>query len=129
LTVGGACRLVEFASAHGFDEFPDGVRLLERVAQRLPGIDAVVIPASRALARQHLCLLEIMHNALYSAFRDADFVGDIAQPHMRVAGQADEHVAVVAQQGPGGTVIHRVCFDGLEKNKNTTIFTGNQFRI
>jgi hypothetical protein len=62
--------------------------------------DHVPIPATLSMAGEAATVLEVLHDALYCPFGDADRVGQVAQPHLRVTSQADEHMAVIGEERP-----------------------------
>ena len=72
------------------------------------GDDVVAIPTPFAMAGETPGHLQVLHDALHGTLRDPDLVGEIAQSQLRVAGQADEHVAVVGEERPGPTVDARI---------------------
>lgn len=73
---------------------------LERVTQGTVEVERVAIAAPIAAAIEDPLTLEVKHDFLDGALRDADADGDIAQPRRVLRCQAQEDVCVVAQERP-----------------------------
>ena len=99
------------------------------MAQRLAAVDPVPVAPALLANLDVTGLLQVLDDLLHGALGDANLYSDVAQPYMWIVGDADEHMTMVTEQGPGAAIFHKNRAVSLEKNKNTTIFTGNQFRI
>ena len=78
---------------------------LERVTKRAVEVKRVPIAAPFAAAIEDSLALQVKHDLLDGALRDADADGDIAQSRRALRCQAEEDVRVIAQKRPppGGT--------------------------
>ena len=82
------------------EELADPVRLLDWVAQGLLGNDLIVVAAT-VLGPPHIATRdEVGDDRLRGALGDPDPVGDVPASDPRVAGNADEDVAVIGQERP-----------------------------
>jgi hypothetical protein len=87
----------------GFDDaqdFSDLASIVHGVSQRKLAVDGVVIAASHPGLRQVAGGLELAEDLYRGALGDPDQVGDVADPQLRVAGEAREHVEVVREERP-----------------------------
>jgi hypothetical protein len=66
------------------------------------GVHAVMVPTADPLALQEPFLLELHHDALRGPLGDPDPFGDVAEPHIGLGGDAQEHVGMVGEKGPIG---------------------------
>ena len=73
---------------------------LEGVAQPLLQVQYIGVAPADAMALEDARLLQVIYDQLNSAFSDADIFRDAAQRSLRRSGKADQHVPVVAQEGP-----------------------------
>jgi len=78
--------------------------LLGRVAHVAVLVDAVAVAASVALALDVSGLDEVGKDPLCGAFGDADLFGDVTEPGVWCAGDAEEHLGVVGEEAPGALV-------------------------
>jgi len=74
---------------------------LNRMAEGQFSVNAITIASPVALPFNVAALLEIRDDPLHRAFGDADPLGHLADPDIRVAGQDQKHVGMVAQKRPG----------------------------
>ena len=101
----GSCLVLWLLGDLGeIEESADLDVLLGRVAHVAVLVDAVAVAASVALALDVSGLDEVGEDALCSALRDADLFGDFAEPGVRCAGDAEEHLGVVGEEAPGALV-------------------------
>lgn len=70
------------------------------MAQMPVGFDAIAVAAPVPLALQVPGLFEVGDNALHGAFGDADAFRDIAQQNFGIARDQQEHMRVIAEEGP-----------------------------
>lgn len=73
---------------------------LEWVTKRAVEVERVPIAAPFATAIEDPLALEVKHDLLDGALRDADAGGDVAQPRRVLRCEAQEDVRVVAQKRP-----------------------------
>ena len=78
--------------------------LLRGVAHVLVLVDAVAVAAAVALAFDVSGLDEVGEDALGGSFGDPDLLGDVAEPDVWRAGDAEEHLCVVGEEAPGALV-------------------------
>ena len=76
--------------------------MLKRVTQWQRLVDRVPVAPADARAPDVSGVDEVTDDALRGAFGDADKLGDVPQPHIRVACDAHQHVRVVGQKRPMG---------------------------
>lgn len=88
------------ASEHS-QERPGVEIVLKRVAERLCSADVVVVPPTRPGARQVAALDEIVDDCLHTSLRDSDLTGDVSQPDVGIARDADQHLRVMREERPG----------------------------
>ena len=81
-----------------------------RVAQRYGAVDPVKIATPFLDAGDDLGGLEIDEDLRNRTFRDADGLRKIANPQLGISRKRDEHVRVIAQEGPAGTWFHPPIF-------------------
>jgi pimeloyl-ACP methyl ester carboxylesterase len=72
--------------------------LLEHVRKLAVGVHRIDAAPAVAPAYQVARFLELAHDPVRGQLRDADAVGDVAQPHLGLAGDAEESVRVVREQ-------------------------------
>ena len=75
------------------------------VAHRCPAVDEVVVAAADAAAIDDLCLDEVGDDSLRGPLGDSDLERDLPERGVDVLGDADQHLRVVRQEGPGSWVI------------------------
>jgi hypothetical protein len=63
-------------------------------------VDRVVVSAPATLADDEPCIDEVGEDPLGGTLGDADPLGDVAQPDVPVAGDAEEDLRVVRQECP-----------------------------
>ena len=71
------------------------------VAHRCFAVDEVVVAAADAAAIDDPGLDEVGDDSLRGPLGDPDLVGDLPERDVDVLGDADEHLRVVRQEGPG----------------------------
>jgi len=76
------------------------VVLLERVAQRVVEVDAITVPSALSLPADVAVLLEVADDLHRRALGDADELRDVAEPEVGCAGDREQHVGVVGEEGP-----------------------------
>lgn len=74
--------------------------VLQRVTQRQFGMDLVAIPPADSFMRKVAGLLELGDNPLCCALGDRNLFCHITQAHIRVLGDAKQHMGVVREEGP-----------------------------
>ena len=72
----------------------------ELVAEGLVDVDQVAVAPADLQPLDDAAALEIFDDAEHRPLGDADPGGDVAQPGVGIHGDADEHVAVVAEEAP-----------------------------
>ncbi len=92
---------------HRPQEIADEVLAFDAVAHRAIGDDLVPIAPALAVPGEAPRGLEVLHDALHGALGDTDLLGEVAQTELRIAGEADQHVAVVRQERPGPVIGRR----------------------
>ena len=71
------------------------------VAKRKLVVDLVDVAASVAALRQVPGLLEVADDLRRCSFGDVNGEGDVSEPHVRIAGDARQHVPVIGDEAPG----------------------------
>jgi hypothetical protein len=84
----------------GLEQIADDVASFEGVAQRLAGVDQVVVAPTLSSPFDVPGLFEIPDDPENRAFGDPHRFGDVPEPGIRVGGDAHQDVAVVRQEGP-----------------------------
>ena len=85
------------------------------VPHRTADDDVVAVPTPFAMPREAASLFEVVHDALHRSLGDTHLVGQITETEVGIAGQADEHMAVVREERPrttGDRARHRVGSSG-----------------
>jgi hypothetical protein len=82
-------------------ELADVVTLLGGVAHGDVGVDAVVVASPDAFAFDVAGFDQVGDDALCGALGDADHLGDVAEPDVGVALDAEQHLGVVREEPPG----------------------------
>lgn len=102
LSTAPAWRQTIAASArrHYGEEVPNRAVPFKRMPKRLPAIEYVPVPAADAGATEIARVDELADDALDGALGDANLVRDFTQPGIRIAGEADQDVSVVGEEGP-----------------------------
>ena len=72
----------------------------DRVPEGEIRANLVAVAAPIALVREVARLLELRDDALNRALRDAHLLREIADPALGIPGDAEQHVAVVGEEGP-----------------------------
>ena len=88
-------------SLEEIEEGPDLMVGLGGVAHRCAAVDEVVVSAADAAAVDDPFLDEVSDDSLRGPFGYSDLVGDVPERDVDVLGDADEHLRVVCQEGPG----------------------------
>ncbi|MGB5489863.1 MAG: hypothetical protein WBM76_03440 [Woeseiaceae bacterium] len=83
-------------------QLADSAVFLDRVAQMRIGVDIVMITSAFLGALKHACLFEFADEPKSRTFGYTYSFSHIAQPRVRVVGQTNQHVGVIAEKGPGG---------------------------
>lgn len=83
------------------EEWPDLEVGLGGMAHRCLAVDEVVVAAADAAAIDDLCFDELSDDPLRGAFGDSDLDSDLPERDVDVLGDAEEHLSVVRQEGPG----------------------------
>ena len=65
------------------------------------GVDDVAVTSAFPLTAHIARLDEVGHDALCGALCDADALCDVAQPHVVLSGDAEQHLCVVGDEAPG----------------------------
>lgn len=93
---------------HHSDQIAHPAMGLNRVSERLSGIDGIVIPSPLPLPDQDPGIDEVGDDHLYRPLGDPDLPGNFAQRRIWIGNQTQQHVRVVRQKRPlGGTVAGR----------------------
>jgi hypothetical protein len=71
------------------------------VGQRQPARDLIAVAAPVAPAREIAGGLELDDDPVDRPFGDADGITDLAQAHLRVLIDAQQHLRVIRQEAPG----------------------------
>jgi len=71
------------------------------VAHREVAPDRVGVAAPEPGAVDVAGLDEVGKDPLRRTLRDPDPFGDVTQPHVRVLGEAEQHLGVIGHEGPG----------------------------
>ena len=82
------------------EELADLVIALCGVPHLHPWVERVAAAASDALPRYVAALDQIADDALDGALRDPDLGGDVPQPNLRVARDAEQDLCVVREEPP-----------------------------
>lgn len=77
----------------------------ERVPQRHPPVDFVVVPTPDSLPIKSTFRYQIGDDAMRRTFRDPDAFGDLPQGEVRIARQTHEYMGMVGEEGP--SALHR----------------------
>lgn len=91
-----------FGLTHEPQQITDGVGGFDGMSQRQLIVHRVVISASILDDGEKTALGELGNNALHRPFGDAYRLRQVAYPQIRGARQADQHMGVVREEGPGG---------------------------
>ena len=75
---------------------------VERVAQAPVVDDLVAVPRSDPLALEVPLLDQLGDDSMHRALGDADLLGDVPKPRIRVACKHGEHVHVIGKKEPPG---------------------------
>lgn len=87
------------APNHGHEVANPTVRLDGMSQASLP-IDGVAIAATDAVPREHPGIDKLRDNALHGSLGNADPISEIAQPHIGIVREPQDHVTVIRQKGP-----------------------------
>jgi len=55
------------------------------------------------MLREQVSLFEVVHDALYRPPGDSHLVGQVMETEVGIAGQTDEHIAVIGERRPRAT--------------------------
>ncbi len=72
-------------------------------------VDLVAGSASLSNSGNHASLLELAQNTLDRPLGDADRLGDLAHPNVRIAGNPYQYVPVITQETPGREALFVGC--------------------
>jgi len=75
--------------------------VLDRMAERAVGPDAVAVAPANPLTVEVLLGLELLQDALDGPFGDPDTRRDVADPGLGVFPDTEKNVSVVGQESPG----------------------------
>ena len=78
------------------------------MAQVEGGVQFITIATPFSLAFQILSIFQFGDDSLHGALRNADMSGHIAQPLLRLRGQAEQNMSVVSEEGPSRDSRRRV---------------------
>jgi hypothetical protein len=67
-------------------------------------------------------VLELAHDPLRSALRDADPLGDVAETEIRLGGDGEQDMRVVGQERPGRAVVTPARRHGPNASRRHTPF-------
>ena len=87
------------------EEWPDLEVGLGGVAHRCAAVDEVVVAAANAAALDDLFRDEVSDDSLRGPLGDSDLDRDVPERDVDVLGDAQEHLCVVGQEGPGSGLI------------------------
>ncbi len=79
---------------------------LERMPQRKIGVNHVVVSPADPLPRHVSRVDEFVDDPLRRPFGNTDQIGEVAQPHVLVALDAEQDVGMVGEKGPSVHVNH-----------------------
>ena len=79
---------------------------LRDVAHRCLSVDQVVVAASDTAPIDDPCLDEFSDDSLRGPLGDSDLDGDVPERDVDVLGDAEEHLCVVRQEGPGSSLVN-----------------------
>jgi len=88
------------------EQIPHRAMPFDGVAQRQGTMDAVDVAPAVTLARYRPGGFKIDHDLSDRPLGDADLLGEVAEPQLGVMRERDQHVAVIAQEGPTGSWVH-----------------------
>jgi hypothetical protein len=86
---------------HERDQGGDLLVAPDRMTERQVVVDLVAVPPALPEPLDVARLFEIGHDPLHRTLGDADEIGDVAHAHLRLPGDAEEHVGVVGEERPG----------------------------
>ena len=81
-------------------QFTDGAVLFNWMSQVNAGVDDVAVSSAVPYTLQYSCLIEMVDQPQCAALGDSHSIRDFTQRDVRVVGNADEHVRVVAKERP-----------------------------
>jgi thiamine pyrophosphate-dependent acetolactate synthase large subunit-like protein len=73
----------------------------QRVAERSVEMDLVLVVATDLVDREVPRVGQLVDDAKNGSFLDADEVGNVADSHIGLTGDADQNMGVVREKGPG----------------------------
>lgn len=85
------------------EELTDLMVLFGRVAERLFGVDAVVVAAAFAARLDVAGFHEVSDDALGGPFGDTHAFCDVADAQVGFSGNGEQDVCVVGEEGPANT--------------------------
>jgi hypothetical protein len=91
---------LEVREREEIEQFADFVAELGGVAHLDLAVDRVAVSTSNAFPVDEALLDEVGEYSLGGAFRDPDVGGDVAEPDVRVSGDAEQHLGVVGDESP-----------------------------
>lgn len=99
--------------AEHVQERPDLQVTEEGMAEARVPVDLVTVPAAFLDPHEKPLRDEVGHDLLRSSLPDAHVSCDLAEPDRRVAGDAEQHVAVVREHEPGRPCDARIFYGWL----------------
>jgi 4-amino-4-deoxy-L-arabinose transferase-like glycosyltransferase len=76
-------------------QLADVMSRFNRMAQWLIGVDRVAVASAVTLAGDHAGVFQVSDDGLHGPFGNADRCGNIPEPHLRIARQANQHVGMI----------------------------------
>jgi len=76
---------------------------LRFVSHRAGAVDDVAASSANALAGDEPAVDEVSDDPLCRPFGDADHLGDVAETHVRVTRDTEEHLRVIGDEAPGSS--------------------------
>ena len=89
----------------GVEHLADLVLELRRMPHRDRAVHDVAVPAADPLPLDVAGLDEVGEDPLRRALGDPDGLGDVPEPHVRVAGDAEQHLRVIGDEPPGPPLV------------------------
>ena len=105
------------------EELADVEVRLGRVAHPQVAVDAVAVAAADSLALDVAGVREVGDDPLNRALGDADASGDVAQPDLGLAGDADQHLRMVGEERPPPSVGPRARLSILHCGHNLRVLS------
>jgi len=87
------------------EERADLESALSGVPHRVLTVDLVPISTPHTLARDETRLDEVGDDPLHRSLSDPDVLGDVAQAHVRILGDAEQDLGVVRDERPADALL------------------------